>query len=217
MFEHEPVRSLVSAVHSRNMQLMFLTFMCVSLTRIVDSLKTNNTFFYFAYGSNLLAKRIHINNPSAVFYSVARLSRYRLDFNMISDTWNGAVATIVEDDDDEVLGIVWALNKADQHLLDEQEGLSLDWYFAKNVTVTTPTGRKIVARTYEEIEDTPKLEKGAIRPLDRTPSSTYLEVIFLGAIEAGLPAAYVAHLISFPTNGKLASLEIRDQLGYPFN
>lgn len=40
---------------------------------------------------------------------------------MISDTWNGAVATIVEDDDDEVLGIVWALNKADQHLLDEWE------------------------------------------------------------------------------------------------
>ncbi|XP_068829158.1 gamma-glutamylcyclotransferase isoform X4 [Capricornis sumatraensis] len=31
------------------------------------------SFFYFAYGSNLLTERIHLRNPSAVFYSVARL------------------------------------------------------------------------------------------------------------------------------------------------
>ena len=31
------------------------------------------SFLYFAYGSNLLTERIHLRNPSAVFYSVARL------------------------------------------------------------------------------------------------------------------------------------------------
>lgn len=28
--------------------------------------KNNSTFMYFAYGSNLLSNRIHIQNPSAV-------------------------------------------------------------------------------------------------------------------------------------------------------
>ena len=31
------------------------------------------SFLYFAYGSNLLTERIHLRNPSAVFYSVARV------------------------------------------------------------------------------------------------------------------------------------------------
>lgn len=31
------------------------------------------SFLYFAYGSNLLTERIHLRNPSAVIYSVARL------------------------------------------------------------------------------------------------------------------------------------------------
>lgn len=33
----------------------------------------HDTFLYFAYGSNLLAKRIHIQNPTAVRYGTGRL------------------------------------------------------------------------------------------------------------------------------------------------
>lgn len=32
-----------------------------------------DSFLYFAYGSNLLSDRIHLHNPSAVFFCVARL------------------------------------------------------------------------------------------------------------------------------------------------
>ncbi|CAH0592622.1 unnamed protein product [Chrysodeixis includens] len=222
MFDREPVRSLVRAVHSRNMQSIIFSFICATLIQIICSAsdlpgKANDTFFYFAYGSNLLAKRLLLRNPSAVFYSTARLDGHRLDFNQISETWNGAVATIVEDEDEDVVGILWTLNMDQQHLLDEQEGVELGWYFPKNVTVTTPYGKKVVARTYEEVEETPKIDKGTLRPPDRTPSSTYLEVILLGAIEAGLPPDYIAFLISFPTNGRMAHIEIRRQLGYPFH
>lgn len=35
---------------------------------------TMSTFFYFAYGSNLLAQRIHINNPSAVRVGIGKLN-----------------------------------------------------------------------------------------------------------------------------------------------
>ena len=31
------------------------------------------SFLYFAYGSNLLTERIHLQNPSAAFFCVARL------------------------------------------------------------------------------------------------------------------------------------------------
>lgn len=31
------------------------------------------SFLYFAYGSNLMSQRIHLQNPSASFCSVARL------------------------------------------------------------------------------------------------------------------------------------------------
>uniref|UniRef100_A0A2I3TI22 gamma-glutamylcyclotransferase n=1 Tax=Pan troglodytes TaxID=9598 RepID=A0A2I3TI22_PANTR len=33
------------------------------------------SFLYFAYGSNLLTERIHLRNPSAAFFCVARLQR----------------------------------------------------------------------------------------------------------------------------------------------
>ena len=42
------------------------------------------TFLYFAFGSNLLTERIHINNPSAVFRSIAKLRDHKLDFNYFS-------------------------------------------------------------------------------------------------------------------------------------
>lgn len=36
-------------------------------------MSTQKTFNYFAYGSNLLAKRIHIQNPSAVRKNIGEL------------------------------------------------------------------------------------------------------------------------------------------------
>ena len=41
----------------------------------------NKTFFYFAYGSNLLTERIRINNPSARAKGIGQLKNYKLDFN----------------------------------------------------------------------------------------------------------------------------------------
>lgn len=35
--------------------------------------KMTKSFLYFAYGSNLLAQRIHINNPSAVRKEIGKL------------------------------------------------------------------------------------------------------------------------------------------------
>ena len=45
------------------------------------------SFFYFAYGSNLLTERIHINNPSAKFKNIAKLSQHELGFNYFSQVY----------------------------------------------------------------------------------------------------------------------------------
>merc|ERR1711990_108916 len=77
------------------------------------------TFLYFAYGSNMLTQRIRINNPSARFQSLGRLHHHKLDFNHKSKKWGGAVATIEEEQDSEVWGVLWQviLKGAAEHSL----------------------------------------------------------------------------------------------------
>lgn len=41
--------------------------------RSISSRMGNDTFLYFAYGSNLLSKRIHIQNPTAERRGIGRL------------------------------------------------------------------------------------------------------------------------------------------------
>ncbi|XP_062524474.1 uncharacterized protein LOC101743698 [Bombyx mori] len=182
-----------------------------------DSTQYEDKFLYFAYGSNLLAKRIHINNPTAIFYSTAKLQDYRLDFNMYTELWNGNAATIVEDPGEYVWGDLWLINNSDLKSLDEQELVGSGGYFARNVTVTTPGGKQLQARTYQETVDPPKLKEGELLPEDRRPSNTYLGVIILGAFESNLPSEYIGKLFNFVTNGNTASKPILEQLGYPFN
>lgn len=57
-----------------------------------------------------------------------------------------------------------------------QEGVPQGWYFPKNVTVTTPDGQNIVARTYEETHNPNKTMEAEDIPPERRPSSTYLLV-----------------------------------------
>ncbi|XP_013134627.1 PREDICTED: gamma-glutamylcyclotransferase-like [Papilio polytes] len=176
-----------------------------------------HTFYYFAYGSNMLDRRIHLRNPTAEFYSPAVLKGYRLDFNLYVPSWRGAAATIVTDPGSSVWGAVWIIERKQMYRLDEQEGVHLRWYVPINVTVTTPQGRDLIARTYREIILLPKLSEGETLPPARRPSNTYLQVMILGAYEAGLPPQYIGYLHTFPTNGRIADSHIRNKLGYPFN
>uniref|UniRef100_A0A8C3W8B3 gamma-glutamylcyclotransferase n=1 Tax=Catagonus wagneri TaxID=51154 RepID=A0A8C3W8B3_9CETA len=86
------------------------------------------SFLYFAYGSNLLKERIHLRNPSAEFYCVARLQDFKLDFGnsqgKISETWHGGIATIFESPGDEVWGVVWKMHKSNLSSLDNWRGKS---------------------------------------------------------------------------------------------
>ncbi|XP_063358027.1 gamma-glutamylcyclotransferase-like [Cydia amplana] len=170
-------------------------------------------FFYFAYGSNLLSNRIHIKNPSAVYYGPAKLPDFRLDFGMQVQMWNGAVATIVPDTNHTVWGDLWLIDTDKMEYIDKQEGVDRKYYFAKNVTVARSDGYEIVARTYILTHNPAKPSPGQVLPYNRRPSDTYMKVIILGAIESGLPARYVNYLKTFPTNNKTATKDMLKSLG----
>ncbi|XP_071445488.1 gamma-glutamylcyclotransferase-like isoform X2 [Hetaerina americana] len=170
----------------------------------------NGKIFYFGYGSNLLAKRILLNNPTAVRKGAAKLSGYRLDFNGYTQRWGGAVATIVPDKGRHVWGSLWEINTSDIGNLDRQEGVQDGVYMPIVVGIETPIGEILEARTYKYIRDPPppapsdtSVSLGHLwkdLPNERRPSPEYKRIIVIGAIETGLPRDYVEALEMIAAN-----------------
>jgi gamma-glutamylcyclotransferase len=167
-----------------------------------------DTFLYFGYGSNLLRQRILLQNPSAVFDTIARLDNYKLDFNYPSKTWNGAAATIIESQGDHVWGAVWCINISDMPNLDKQEGVESGIYEPIQVQV-------VVRELNEHVES---VECRSYRLLktdheDHRPSPQYLDVIVRGAVDIGLPVKYIEALRKIEHNGKFReSVEVYDKM-----
>ncbi|XP_006832337.1 PREDICTED: gamma-glutamylcyclotransferase [Chrysochloris asiatica] len=166
-----------------------------------------DSFLYFAYGSNLLTERIHLLNPSAAFCCVGRLQDFKLDFGnpqgKESPTWHGGIATILQSPGDEVWGVIWKLDKSNLSSLDKQEGVTSGIYDPIEVKVYTQGKKEITCRSYQmkNYESVP-------------PSPQYKTVICLGAKENALPLEYQKKLKAIEPNdfkGKL-SKEIEDMI-----
>ncbi|XP_050536306.1 gamma-glutamylcyclotransferase-like [Daktulosphaira vitifoliae] len=161
-------------------------------------MKMTMVFFYFAYGSNLLAERIHLNNPSAIREGSGKLNGYRLDFNgPKSNFWKGSPATVVPDTDEYVWGSVWKLNISDLQNLDKQEGVPQKLYIPFETNIELSIGQTILCRSYM-LNNLP--QKETILPPERRPSEAYLETILLGAKESNLPSEYIEKLKLIPHN-----------------
>ncbi|XP_044743555.1 gamma-glutamylcyclotransferase-like [Chrysoperla carnea] len=161
---------------------------------------------YFAYASNLLSKRIHFTNPSAVRKCVGKLKDYRLDFGHYSNRWKGAGATIVPTPGHTVWGAIWELDDSLLASLDREEGVHEDMngvlqnmYSRFDVNIETTEGNLITCKTYQQTENPEMLNEGESLPLDRKPSEFYKSVILEGAIESGLPNDYIEKLRKIPS------------------
>jgi len=128
------------------------------------------------------------------FQSLGRLHHHKLDFNHKSKKWGGAVATIEEEEDSEVWGVLWQLSMEDLPKLDKQEGVP-KIYRRKEVEVFIEGLGLTKAVTYQLT--VPKLA-------DRRPSKIYRQVILKGAAEHSLPSHY---------RDKLERIEHNDGLG----
>ncbi|XP_045461880.1 gamma-glutamylcyclotransferase-like [Harmonia axyridis] len=168
----------------------------------------NGKFLYFAYGSNLLQKRIHINNPSAVRAGIGKLKDYTLDFNTYSKRWRGASATIVEKKGAHVWGALWTLDNEHMTTLDEQEGVKQNLYNPLTVEVECPDGQTRTCRVYQQTSN-PKITNNIEDiPDERKPSFVYLKTIIDGAQESGLPQQYLEFLSKIPHNGYKGIVDI---------
>ena len=107
---------------SKTLYLFLVTSLFSAIQTCVMS-SNSGKFLYFAFGSNLLAERIHIKNPSAAFKSTGKVEGYKLDFGRYSKRWKGDVATITKDVNSEVYGVIWELDVEHQKTLDQQESV----------------------------------------------------------------------------------------------
>ncbi|XP_013116747.1 gamma-glutamylcyclotransferase [Stomoxys calcitrans] len=165
-------------------------------------------FYYFGFGSNLLAKRLHIQNPTAVRVGPGKLENYRLDFHIVTERWFGAGATIVPTKGDSVWGAIWELDGCDMKNLDNQEGVHQGIYTPITVSVYCPTLNTILeCRAYhlcnQPESDLKNLHANEVS-IDRLPSSTYLKALIKGALETGIPYGYIDWLMHLPHNANIA-------------
>uniref|UniRef100_A0A3B3ZCF5 Uncharacterized protein n=2 Tax=Periophthalmus magnuspinnatus TaxID=409849 RepID=A0A3B3ZCF5_9GOBI len=172
-----------------------LLFFVSELAPVSEKMSSNDDghFLYFAFGSNLLKRRLQYNNPSATFYLTGRLKDYKLKFgywgNDVSSSWHGGAATIEYCPGAEIWGVIWTISNRDLLTLDKQEGVSKGMYSPLEVSVETEHGPKH-CRTYQMNNFHAGL-----------PSPQYKKVICLGAEENGLPTEYLNKLYSIETNG----------------
>ncbi|KAK9712665.1 hypothetical protein QE152_g24776 [Popillia japonica] len=161
----------------------------------------SKTFSYFAYGSNLLAKRLRLNNPSAVRNGIGKLEDYEIDFASFSPRWRGAIATITPKEGRVVWGSIWELDIEHLKTLDDQEGVHRGLYFGTDVDVVTEDGSRKRCRIYKLAHKARFVKNIEELPEERRPSPAYLKVILLGAKESNLPENYVEFLRRIPHNG----------------
>ncbi|XP_023316744.1 gamma-glutamylcyclotransferase-like isoform X2 [Trichogramma pretiosum] len=167
-----------------------------------------NTFLYFAYGSNMLTKRIHINNPTAVQKYIGVLKDHRLDFIYHSKRWRGCASTIVPSPGSEVWGIVWEIDVSNLPALDRQESVQDNVYFRKNVTIKTDAGENVDCYVYQQCVLPKEYVEPSSLPEDRQPSLIYLNTMINGAKEFNIPNEYIEFLKSFKNNGYNGTVDI---------
>ncbi|KAM4689693.1 gamma-glutamylcyclotransferase [Discoglossus pictus] len=163
-----------------------------------------DSFYYFAYGSNLLKERILLSNPSASFHSIAKLQNFKLAFGSHQGNrntrWHGGVATVVESDGDEVWGVVWKMDINCLDTLDIQEGVHVGIYEPIEISVQTSNGN-LVCRCYQMN----KCVYGLTSP-------QYKQVMCMGAKQNDLPAEYQKMLEDLETNNYSGPMPIMKEI-----
>jgi gamma-glutamylcyclotransferase (GGCT)/AIG2-like uncharacterized protein YtfP len=142
---------------------------------------------YAAYGSNLDTHRMAELAPASPVYGSGWLHGWRLTFAGQDLALDGALATVVEDDDSAVFVMLYDMTAHDEAALDAWEGLALGHWRKLRVRVAV-NGSHELAWLYV-IDD---YEGGM-------PSQHYLDAIVIAAQMAGAPAPYLDGLRAHPT------------------
>jgi gamma-glutamylcyclotransferase len=147
-----------------------------------------STFLYFAYGSNMFARRLAARTPSAVRITTAFIDGRRLTFDKVSTDGSGKCdIEATGNPADRVYGVLFRIATAEERALDEAEGLG-HGYRKDEITVVTSEAT-IAAMAYIAIVKDPK----------RRPYDWYKAFVLQGATENALPAAYIDLIRAVPS------------------
>ncbi|MCZ4273542.1 gamma-glutamylcyclotransferase family protein [Maritalea porphyrae] len=155
-----------------------------------------SSFYYFAYGSNLLNARLQNRCASAKPVAIASVSGHAINYGMVADDDHGASGKMAmfrtENGNDQVHGVVYEMAISEAPVLDKFEGLDWDrpmkYTREPNLLVETPTGEKLQTVTYM-VEP---------HPNPPHPYHWYWALCLSGAIENGLPLHHQEMLAQHP-------------------
>jgi gamma-glutamylcyclotransferase len=145
----------------------------------------NETFLYFAYGSNMPTRRLtgRTRTPSARSEGIGYVEGHRLAFDKLSR--NGSRKADIEatgKTTDRVYGLLFRIDVGEEHKLDLAEGLDKG-YRKDTVNVVTQAGT-VMAKTYIATEKEPAC----------IPYHWYKAFVVAGAVEHCLPSSYIEWL-----------------------
>lgn len=138
---------------------------------------TEQTQYYFGYGSNLSKEQMAIRCPESKYYASGTLSGYSWLIN------TRGYASIKPSDSDFVLGEIFTLSQQDVDYLDIYESVEEGMYLKSILSVETSKGT-IDCLVYIASDSTPGI-----------PQEEYIERINLGIKSANLPDDYVQQAI----------------------
>jgi gamma-glutamylcyclotransferase (GGCT)/AIG2-like uncharacterized protein YtfP len=155
-----------------------------------------DTFLYFAYGSNMLTRRLRKRTPSAVAVGTGFVEGHRLTFDKFSTDGSGKCNIVsTNDPGDRVYGVLFSIETCEVRDLDEAEGLG-SGYQKSEVRVVSPAGAQMAVAyvadntnllllPYDWYKDF--VVRGAMHsaPVPRNPQNGYARNrLILGAGEA---------------------------------
>lgn len=143
-------------------------------------MSTASTFLNFAYGSNMLARRLRERAPSARPITVAVLTGHELRWHKVSQDQSGKCDVVqIETPQARVIGVVYEILTSEKDSLDAAEGLGNG--YAEKQVVLESEGGQIQAQTYFATKIEPSL----------APYTWYKALVVAGAKQYGLPEAYI--------------------------
>ncbi|MBV6306304.1 gamma-glutamylcyclotransferase [Candidimonas humi] len=140
-----------------------------------------NSFLYFAYGSNMLSSRLRERCPSARPVGVAELPDHELRWHKRSKD-NSGKCDVVACQGKRVIGVLYRIEACDKKALDRAEGLGKGYQEIEAHVLHD--GNNVFAKTYQATATDESL----------IPYEWYKALVIAGAQENGLPQDYVEQL-----------------------
>ena len=111
----------------------------------------NTTFLYFAYGSNMLTRRLTERTQFAEAEGIGYLNRHRLAFDKVSTDGSGKANVTSGNETDRVYGVLFRIHLAEEAELDRHEGLNRG-YRKDSVQIRTDSGT-VTANIYRDEQE----------------------------------------------------------------